>query len=353
MLRVTTLLPCVVFLLFFGSGRIHCFPGALTSKAENGNGQAESFVKFLRSLNLEIPLKISQTDDKIKEAQSYTEKRQITSEQKKYVDAHNVARANVNPSAANMRKMKWNDDLAVVAQNYANKCVWAHNSARTTETRGLTSKFSYVGENLYVATGSIDPTEVVESWDSEKKDYTYSFNTCSDICGHYTQVVWADSEYLGCASKTCSSISGLPSIFNGGTIVVCNYGNGGNVNGMKPYVSGTPCSSCPSGYSCSGNLCVAGNDTSSSSGSGGSTTTPGNQKIPDKDCYTENGLSYTGTVSTTVNGKTCLNWSDVYPFLPTNNYCRNYFAQYGITEPVCYMKPGTFQIEPCGIPKCD
>lgn len=74
--------------------------------------------------------------------------------------------------------------------------------------------------------------------------------------------------------------------------------------------------------------------------------------IPDKDCYTGDGSSYSGTVSKTASGKTCLTWSNVYPFLPNNNHCRNYFAQYGITEPVCYMQAGTYYVESCGIPKC-
>lgn len=55
----------------------------------------------------------------------------------------------------------------------------------------------------------------------------------------------------------------------------------GNHRGVKPYVSGASCSSCPGGYTCSDNLCVNGSDTSSGSGSGGSTTTdPGNENIP-------------------------------------------------------------------------
>lgn len=71
-----------------------------------------------------------------------------------------------------------------------------------------------------------------------------------------------------------------------------------------------------------------------------------------EECYTGDGTDYQGTASTTVSGKTCLTWSGVYSFLPDNNYCRNYFANYGFTEPVCYMVPGTYYVESCGIPKC-
>ena len=36
--------------------------------------------------------------------------------------------------------------------------------------------------------GSVVPSSAVESWDAEKSDYTYSSQTCTGVCGHYTQV---------------------------------------------------------------------------------------------------------------------------------------------------------------------
>ncbi|XP_061187587.1 peptidase inhibitor 15-like [Saccostrea echinata] len=317
-------------------------------------------------------LEISNPKGQVRIARSARQKRQSNSDEQEFLDAHNDARSIVSPTASNMRKMKWSNELAQVAQNYANKCIWGHNSARTTETKALTSQFSYVGENLYVTSRSyVNPSSAVESWDSEKSDYTYSNLACAGVCGHYTQVAWASSEYVGCATSTCSSFSGLSSSFNGGTIVVCNYGPGGNYNGQKPYKSGTSCSSCPSGYSCSNNLCTDGSDdngsgsssgssgsssgsgSSSNTGSSGSTSTnTGSGETQNEDCYTGDGSNYQGTVSTTVSGKTCLVWSSVFSSLPNNNYCRNYFAAYGFTKPVCYMRPGTYYVESCGIPKC-
>ncbi|XP_078331258.1 GLIPR1-like protein 1 [Crassostrea virginica] len=107
------------------------------------------------------------------------------------------------------------------------------------------------------------PSEVVTFWDDSKSDYDFSSNTCNFGCGHYTQiddelcilikwgglssieVVWHASEYLGCARVQCGTNYYLS---------VCNYGPG-NVNKMRPYTSGTPCSRCPSGYTCNNNLC--------------------------------------------------------------------------------------------------
>lgn len=47
----------------------------------------------------------------------------------------------------------------------------------------------------------------------------------------------------------------------------------GNYNGQQPYMTGTPCTSCPRGYSCTNDLCVSdgddsGSGTSSSTGQG-------------------------------------------------------------------------------------
>ncbi|XP_052061749.1 GLIPR1-like protein 1 [Mytilus californianus] len=118
----------------------------------------------------------------------------------------------------------WSNELASVAQTYANKCVWSHNSARSSQA----SSFYYVGENIYVTTSSYGYLDSgVASWVNEKKDYDYASNSCSGVCGHYTQVVWADSTKLGCAVGSCATMN------------ICNYGPGGNYNGVKPYEQGT------------------------------------------------------------------------------------------------------------------
>ncbi|XP_071172259.1 GLIPR1-like protein 1 [Mytilus edulis] len=136
---------------------------------------------------------------------------------------HRQARNDVQPTASNMQKMTWSKQLASVAQAYADKCIWGHNSARSSQA----NSFSYVGENLYVttsSTGYLDKS--VASWVNEKKDYDYASNSCSGVCGHYTQVVWADSTKLGCAVASCPSMTNLPSYFRNVKFVVCNYGPG-------------------------------------------------------------------------------------------------------------------------------
>ncbi|XP_061181922.1 cysteine-rich secretory protein LCCL domain-containing 1-like [Saccostrea echinata] len=190
------------------------------------------------------------------------EKKALSSEAQAFLNAHNEKRRIVNPTATSMKEMVWSTDLENLARNYAKNCNFAHNQQRS---NGMPY---YVGENLYVNSGDISPGVAVTSWDNEKNDYSFTNNYCDPNskygCGHYTQVVWANSEYLGCAKHYCSYVTN----FGPGYLVVCNYGPGGNVNGARPFTSGQTCSNCPAGYTCVNKLC------SKSGGSGGTGTNP-------------------------------------------------------------------------------
>jgi uncharacterized protein YkwD len=140
------------------------------------------------------------------------------------VAAHNAVRAAVNPAPATaLPPVTWSDEDAKVAQDYAAKCVFAHNPNRGAR-----------GENIYASGGTgRTPKEVVGNWASEAKNYNYAANTCSGTCGHYTQVVWRDSVKIGCAAQKCTQNSP----FGGGAweLWVCDYSPAGNFNGKRPY----------------------------------------------------------------------------------------------------------------------
>ena len=80
----------------------------------------------------------------------------------------------------------WNDELAQVAQSYAEQCVFAHNSERSSQS----PSFQFVGENLAARTGPADYIQDINNWYNEVADYTYDTNSCNEgaVCGHYTQV---------------------------------------------------------------------------------------------------------------------------------------------------------------------
>ena len=51
-----------------------------------------------------------------------------------------------------------------------------------------------MGQNLaYTAGSAKDLDQMVNLWVAEEADYNYASNTCSKVCGHYTQVVWAET----------------------------------------------------------------------------------------------------------------------------------------------------------------
>ncbi|KAG2392296.1 hypothetical protein C9374_012548 [Naegleria lovaniensis] len=157
----------------------------------------------------------------------------------KIVERHNLVRfsPSLSPSAANMKIMSWDDQLAQIAANYVNNCQFSHNPNLKTIYSG-----GALGENIYMSTGS--STNIgnasVDSWASEKAFYTYP-STCQSgkVCGHYTQLIWANSVKVGCARKTCATVPNYPN-FNGATIVVCDYFPAGNYIGQSPYIAGTP-----------------------------------------------------------------------------------------------------------------
>jgi len=158
----------------------------------------------------------------------------------------------VDPDATLAAHNKWRSEVGVaglrwseVLQQQADK--WA---AELEATNACRMKHSGSGENLYWAgplkaanavdsegnwiwqnsLQAISEANMVDSWGSEKQWYDYATNSCNapvgESCGHYTQVVWRDTQEVGCAKAVCDDFS---------QVWVCNYKPAGNVTGEKPY----------------------------------------------------------------------------------------------------------------------
>ncbi|KAI1887978.1 hypothetical protein AGOR_G00180320 [Albula goreensis] len=172
----------------------------------------------------------------------------------KCVDVHNRYRSGVSPTASNMFHMTWDVALARSARGWARNCAFFHNP-RLETPRELHPSFSHVGENIWVGApySTFSVERALKTWYDEVYHYDYNTMSCSDVCGHYTQVVWATSYKVGCAVQICPD--GVEKFTkNPGVIFVCNYGEGGNFRGEHPYRAGTSCSECGSGR-CRGKLC--------------------------------------------------------------------------------------------------
>ncbi|XP_006000544.1 peptidase inhibitor R3HDML [Latimeria chalumnae] len=178
------------------------------------------------------------------------------------LDYHNRIRSKVFPPAANMEYMVWDERLARSAEAWATQCVWEH---------GPTQLLRHIGQNLSVHSGRYRTiVDLVKPWYEEKQYYSFPYpqecnprcpSKCSGaVCTHYTQMVWATSNRIGCAVNTCSNINVWGNTWRQAVYLVCNYAIKGNWIGEAPYKLGRPCSACPPSYggSCSNNMCFPG-----------------------------------------------------------------------------------------------
>jgi uncharacterized protein YkwD len=126
----------------------------------------------------------------------------------KMLDAHNAIRSRVG-----LPPLVWSDQLAKVAQDWANHLI---------ATDRPNNRY---GENIYaISGGHVTPAEVVGLWAKEARGYDIRANTCSGVCGHYTQIVWAKTRAVGCAVA-----------WNPQRVWVCDYDPPGKVIGFPPY----------------------------------------------------------------------------------------------------------------------
>lgn len=137
------------------------------------------------------------------------------------IAAHNAQRARVG-----VPPLAWSDRLASIAQNWADNLM--------ARGRFEHSPNSELGENLFELQGTgagvaAAPAQVVEDWAAEARDYDYRSNSCRDVCGHYTQVVWRETKTVGCAVARGAGGVGWREVW------VCEYNPPGNWQGQRPW----------------------------------------------------------------------------------------------------------------------
>ncbi|CAG9841213.1 unnamed protein product [Diabrotica balteata] len=168
------------------------------------------------------------------------------------LDVHNKLRNRVatgqetigpQPSATNMQAMSYNKELEYIAQCHTNECVYHHDTCRST------SQWSWVGQSIMLQQYKgmkIDTKRMINStiygWYSEVAKYDPSwvskFDTHGRTVGHYTQIVWATTNHVGC-SITFYDDDGWDTYY-----MACNYGPGGNIGQTPLYEQGAPASNC-------------------------------------------------------------------------------------------------------------
>ena len=135
------------------------------------------------------------------------------------VDAHNAVRAKHCAPA-----LSWSDELAQAAQG------WVDHLAQT--SCELEHSDLQYGENLAMgATGDFTGESAVQMWYDENQSSDYKTGGFSMDTGHFTQVVWASTQHVGCAVASC----------NGWDIWACEYDPPGNYDGEYQDQVKPPC----------------------------------------------------------------------------------------------------------------
>ncbi|XP_064626188.1 cysteine-rich venom protein Mr30-like [Lineus longissimus] len=137
--------------------------------------------------------------------------------------------------AKNMAKLVWDDEVAMIAQKHAERCVYGHDE---NYQRNIPGRFS-VGQNIAIGRSNWELS--LRDWYIEVDNFVYGMGAkdVKEDIGHYTAMVWATTLKIGCGYAKCD--------YKGNDLgyYVCNYGpagNGRNIN--KPYISGTKGSDC-------------------------------------------------------------------------------------------------------------
>src|SRR5262249_32622284 len=87
--------------------------------------------------------------------------------------------------------------------------------------------------NIYMETGSSSTgsgDRAFQAWAAEASGYHWDNDSCADVCGHYTQLVWAATTSVGCGKATAGA----------NTYWVCDFAPPGNITGPRPSEPGAP-----------------------------------------------------------------------------------------------------------------
>jgi len=199
-------------------------------------------------------------------------KSSVTDAEKTFiVDKHNELRRRIAngeddissmPKAGNMMELEWDDEVAKIAQGWANQCYYDHDKCRITSD----GCYDSVGQNIAVqgstkANADADWAGAIQMWYDEVKDYDPAWAEIftspgknGGVIGHFTQVVWANTNKIGCGYIEFYGSQPLGKNYYN-RYYVCNYAIGGNFSNKPVYLKGDPCSKCPKNTSCNNSLC--------------------------------------------------------------------------------------------------
>ena len=130
---------------------------------------------------------------------------------------------NAERRSLGLKPLRWDPQLEAAASAYAGEMAatgeWGHSADEDRPDQG---------ENLWMGThGAFTAEEMVGDWIAEKREFragvfpdVSATGNWADV-GHYTQIVWADTDRVGCGLSSSAEDDYL----------VCRYAHAGNVMG--------------------------------------------------------------------------------------------------------------------------
>ncbi|KAI4472034.1 cysteine-rich secretory protein-related [Holotrichia oblita] len=134
-----------------------------------------------------------------------------------------------------LKYLKWDYRLAEMAQGTADMCEFKQRNLYDPRFRlGLGQNIARSKKVKFISNDA-NWTAIVEIWFNEYKQYNYKKQSPSDAStSSYTQIVWADTELIGCGFNSHDNPE-MNSEYAIEETYICLYGPRGNLIGIYPY----------------------------------------------------------------------------------------------------------------------
>ena len=173
------------------------------------------------------------------------------------LESHNsyrniIARRGLNDGststkATDMQEMTYDLELENSALQHAKTCQFTNNGQNA--AKNSAQKPYQYGQNLYIKmtpsarrlrTSTINVKNALNTWFKEYANFEYgeyNENSCGEgnDCGHFTRMVWAKTNKVGCAITKCGFDKNEINELKSGEVIICHYYPKGALLGEKPW----------------------------------------------------------------------------------------------------------------------
>nr|XP_009861542.2 GLIPR1-like protein 2 [Ciona intestinalis] len=178
---------------------------------------------------------------------------------------HNHLRThNATPSAADMRFITWDDQLANEASDWSSDCQYDYKEYFELE------RWENIGQNFYMSKEGVEWTADFQfkpllKWMWQQRNFNHTTLTCNDnsFCLEYVQLMCSKTYKIGCGASRCPEMNTGSNKAQNVIFYVCFYGPKCDYTlheiGSMPYKIGDQCSQCENeNDTCTKNLCENG-----------------------------------------------------------------------------------------------